>query len=131
MVHELFFWGMVGLTTEVFFTAIRKLIFEKKVNLMGHTSLWMFPIYAFGLTYGVEILTSVIKNDIVRLTTYPIVIWAVEIAVGYPTAKAGVRIWNYDYLPDNMHWRGIISYAHFPLWIGFGIIVEALHKHAG
>ena len=131
MIHELFFWGMVGLTTEVVFTATRKLIFEKKVNLIGHTSVWMFPIYALGLTYGVEVLTSIVKNDILRLLTYPLVIWAVEIIVGYPAAKAGIRVWDYRYLPNKMHWKGIFSYVHFPLWIVFGIIIEALHRHAG
>ena len=126
-----FLWGMVGITTELIFTALRRLVLEKKIDLVGHTSLWMFPIYAFGLSYGIDILKSFVEYDILRYLTYPLIIWAVEIAVGYPAAKAGVRIWDYNYLPDNMHWRGIFSYVHFPLWVGFGIMVEALHKYAG
>ena len=50
-ISEVLFWGMFGICTEVAFTAIFDLITKKELNLMGHTSLWMFPIYAFGLSY--------------------------------------------------------------------------------
>ena len=127
--HELIFWGAFGLLTEVVFTAIKGAIVEKKINLIGHTSLWMLPIYAYGLAYGFDFIIHCIPNDIIRYFTYPAWIWAVEIVIGYPTAKLGVRIWNYDYLPDKYHWNGIISFVHFPLWMLFGILVEVVDKH--
>jgi uncharacterized membrane protein len=124
-----FIWGMIGLTVEIVFTAIKRVIINRKIDLMGHASLWMFPIYGFGLTYGIEWLRLLIPTPALRYLAYPFIIWAVEVLVGYPTSKRGVRIWDYNYLPDNFHWRGIISYVHFPLWIGFGILVEILHKY--
>ena len=124
---NLLFWGMFGLTVELVFTAIKSVVVEKKLNLMGHTSLWMFPIYAFGLTYGIELLNIIIPCGILRYISYPFIIWAIEILVGYPATKLGIKIWDYSYLPNKMHWRGIISYVYFPLWIGFGILVEAVH----
>ena len=36
---------------------------------------------------------------------------------------------DYRYLSDNIHWKGIISYVHFPAWILFGILVELVDKH--
>ena len=127
--HELIFWGSFGLLTEVFFTAIKNAIVEKKANLMGHTSLWMLPIYAYGLSYGLDFVKYYLPNDAVRYFTYPLWIWGVEMAVGLPATKLGVRIWDYGYLPDKWHWNRIISFAHFPLWILFGILAETVHTY--
>ena len=127
--NEVLFWGAFGLLTEVVFTAVKNTIIEKKANLMGHTSLWMYPVYAFGLTYGFDFINFVISNEMVRYLTYPLWIWAVEIAIGYPAVKMGLRIWDYGYLPDRWHWNRIISFAHFPLWILFGILVEIIRAH--
>ena len=123
-INQLIFWGMFGLTVELFFTAITELITKKNLNLMGHSSIWMFPIYAFGLSYGFDFIKLIIPNDFLRYFSYPFWIWAVEIIIGYPTSKLGVRIWDYRYLPQKKHWKGIISYVHFPVWILFGILVE-------
>ena len=123
-INHLIFWGMFGLTLEVLFTALREFITKKNYNLMGHTSIWMFPIYAFGLTYGFVFIKEIIPYDIIRYCSYPFWIWGVEIIIGYPATKLGIRIWDYRYLSDNKHWRGIISYVHFPVWILFGILVE-------
>ena len=127
-INQLIFWGMFGVTVELFFTAITELITKKNLNLMGHSSIWMFPIYAFGLSYGFDLIKLIISNDFLRYISYPFWIWAVEIIVGYPSSKLGVRIWDYRYLPDNKHWQGIISYVHFPAWILFGILVEFVKK---
>ena len=116
-INQFIFWGMFGLTVELFFTAITELVTKKNFNLMG-------LIYAFGLSYGFDLIKLIIPNDFLRYFSYPFWIWAVEIIIGYPTSKLGVRIWDYRYLPQKKHWKGIISYVHFPAWILFGILVE-------
>jgi hypothetical protein len=123
-ISEIIFWGMFGFSVEIAFTAIFDLIAKKKLNLMGHTSLWMFPIYAFGLSYGFDLVETLIPNNIVRYLSYPIWIWLVEIIFGYPFLKLGIRIWDYSYLSKGKHWKGIISFVHFPAWIFLGILVE-------
>ena len=125
-IHELVFWGIFGLMVELCFTALRELVINKKVSLVGHTSLLMFPIYAIGLSYGFDLVIYLIPNDTVRYLTYPIWIWAVELAVGIPAVSRGIRIWDYRYLPKYLHWRGIVSFAHYPLWVGFGVLVELI-----
>ena len=80
-IPEILFWGMFGLSVEIAFTAIFDLITKRKISLMGHTSLWMFPIYAFGLSYGFDLVEIVIQNDIIRYLTYPIWVWIVEILI--------------------------------------------------
>ncbi len=125
-VNEILFWGVFGLFVELCFTAVRDLIQKEKIALIGHTSLWMFPIYGFGLTYGFDFVIALIETDFLRYLTYPLWIWAVEIAVGLPALYWGVRLWDYHYLPPKLHWKGVISFFHYPLWAGFGILVELI-----
>ena len=127
-INHLLFWGMFGLCCEIIFTALFNLFQKKKYNLIGHTSLWMFPIYSIGLTYGFSLVQYIIPNDFIRYLSYPLWIWFVEIFVGYPASKVGIKIWDYSYLSNNKHWRGIISFVHFPIWIFFGFLVEFVHK---
>tara|TARA_B100000131_G_scaffold320616_1_gene369223 strand:+ start:5932 stop:6330 length:399 start_codon:yes stop_codon:yes gene_type:complete len=121
---QLLFWGMFGMIVEVFFTAIRDLVKDNNFNLIGHTSLFMFPVYAFGLSYGFDFIYYILEIDVVRYLSYPLWIWLVEIAIGIPALYAGIKIWDYNYLPERLHWKGIISFAHYPLWVGLGILVE-------
>jgi len=127
-ISEVLFWGMFGICVEVAFTAIFDLFTKKKIALMGHTSLWMFPIYAFGLSYGFDLVEIVIPNDIIRYLSYPIWVWIVEILVGYPLLKFRIRLWDYSYLSKQKQWKGIISFVHFPSWILLGILVEYIKK---
>ena len=123
-INHLLFWGMFGLCCEITFTAVVNAFSKKDYNLIGHTSLWMFPIYSIGLTYGFSFVQYIIPNDFIRYLSYPLWIWLIEILIGYPSSKIGIRIWDYRYLPDNKHWKGIISFIHFPIWVFFGFLVE-------
>ena len=129
VVYHLLFWGMFGLTVELLFTALLQLITKKNYNLIGHTSIWMLPIYSFGLTYGFDCIRQIIPYNFIRYLSYPFWIWGVELLIGYPISKLGIRIWDYRYLSNNKHWRGIISYVHLPVWILFGILVELAGKY--
>jgi len=126
MVHELVFWGAFGMMLEICFTAFRGLIFSSERNLIGHTSLWMFPVYAIGLTAGFDLIEVLIPYAALRYFTYPLWIWLVEVVVGQFAVSRDVRIWDYRYLPDYLHWRGIVSFAHYPVWVLFGILVEMI-----
>ena len=119
---------MFGLTVELLFTALIGLITKKNFNLMGHSSILMFPIYSLGLTYGFDFIKQIIPYDFLRYFSYPFWIWGVELIIGYPTSKLGIRIWDYRYLSDKKQWKGIISFIHFPVWILFGIFVELVDK---
>ena len=127
-INHFIFWGMFGLCCEIIFTALTNLLSNKAYNLIGHTSMWMFPVYSIGLTYGFSFVQYIIPNDFIRYLSYPIWIWLIEILVGYPASKIGIKIWDYSYLSDNKHWKGIISFVHFPIWIFFGFLVELVHK---
>jgi|TARA_B110000008_G_scaffold165775_1_gene165971 hypothetical protein len=127
-ISEVLFWGMFGICAEIGFTAFFDLFTKKRITLIGHTSLWMFPIYAFGLSYGFDLVETLISNDIIRYLSYPIWVWMIEILVGYPLLKFGMRLWDYTYLSNQKHWKGIISFVHFPIWISLGIMVEYIKE---
>jgi len=63
---------MLGFSIEMAFTAFFDLITKKELNLMGDTSLWMFPIFAFGLSYGFDLVKRIIRNDLIHYLSYPI-----------------------------------------------------------
>ena len=128
-INYMLFWGMFGIVVELIFTAAKSLLTKpvwskKEWSLIGHVSLWMFPVYAVGLSYGFDFIYWLIEIDLIRWLTYPLWIWLVEIAIGIPTNKRGIYIWSYKYLPYWAHWRGIVSYVHYPLWVLFGVLVE-------
>lgn len=125
-IHEFIFWGGFGMLVEICFTALRVFIVEKKLSLVGHTSLWMFPVYALGLTYGFDFILYLFERDVIRWLSYPFWVWLVELAIGLPAVWLGIRIWDYRYLPKALHWSGIVSFVHYPLWMGFGILVELI-----
>ena len=122
---DFFFLGMFGVMMELLFVAFRDLLRDKNsLCLRGDISLWMFLVYAIGLTYGFDLIKYLIPQDVIRYLSYPFWIWLVEIVVAYPLSKVNIRLWNYDYLPDKFHWKGFISFAHYPVWIIFGFLVE-------
>ena len=120
------FFGMFGMFLEIIFTSFRNLVSKRDVSLIGHSSLWMFPIYAVGLTYGLDMIRSLISYDIIRWASYPIWIWAIEIIFGSLLLFFGIRAWDYNYLQERFHWKGLISYIHAPVWIAFGCVVETI-----
>ena len=78
---------------------------------MGHTSFWMFPIYAFGLSYGFDLAESIITNDIVRYLSYPIWVWVIEILVGYPLLQVGIKIGvTVIYLQENSRKASLVLF---------------------
>ena len=103
---------MFGLCCEIIFTAVMNLFSKKAYNLIGHTSLWMLPIYSLGLTYGFDFVQYIILNDFIRYLSYPLWIWLVEILVGYPASQIGIRIWDYGYLSNNKTIKTIEKVGH-------------------
>ena len=95
------------------------------LSLKGSVSLWMIPIYGFGLTYGFDFIRYVMPSpDLIRWLSYPIWIWALEIAVGMPTKN---KLWDYSDIKYN--WNGVISFVHYPAWLLFGIFIEKLRLY--
>jgi len=92
------------------------------LSLKGIVSLWMIPIYGFGLTYGFDFIRYVSpESDLIRWLTYPLWVWAVEIIIGLPTKN---KLWDYSDMKYN--WKGVVSFQHYPAWLLFGVLIERL-----
>tara|TARA_B100000131_G_scaffold310511_1_gene342291 strand:- start:3894 stop:4268 length:375 start_codon:yes stop_codon:yes gene_type:complete len=112
---------MIGVTIELVFNAIRTTISRKSfdLSLKGSASIWMIPIYGFGLTYGFDFIRHCIEHQYLRWLSYPVWIWAAEVIIGIPTKNT---LWDYSDIKYN--WRGVVSLKHYPAWLIFGIIIE-------
>lgn len=121
--HRALLLGLVGMAIETAFTAVQDSWNKRDLSLLGSVSLWMFPIYAIGLSWGFDFVEWSIPTWWVRWLSYPLWVWGVELLVGLPAQWAGVEIWNYAHRFE-WHWRGIIAPGTAPVWIAFGVLVE-------
>ena len=128
MLYYIFCMMLFGITCEIFFTSLFNFFVNKDKNLLGEVSLWMFPIYGLGLSYGFDFASFLIDNTWLRIIAYPFWIWSVELLYGSILLHYNIRPWDYCYLNKSLHYRGIISYAHFPAWLLLGGVTE-LYKN--
>ena len=123
MIASIILYSMIGVSIELVFNAIRTTLMKKgDLSLKGIVSLWMIPIYGFGLTYGFDFIRYVSpESDLIRWLTYPLWVWAVEIIIGLPTKN---KLWDYSDMKYN--WKGVVSFQHYPAWLLFGVLIERL-----
>ena len=127
MIISIVLYSAIGASIELAFNAIRKSVSRSSIDLSlkGSVSIWMLPIYGIGLTYGFDFIKYTVPSpDFIRWATYPLWIWAVEIAIGIPTKN---KLWDYSDIKYN--WRGVISLLHYPAWVIFGITIEHLRLY--
>lgn len=117
-------FGVVGMTAEVVFGAIKALFRDRSYELKGSTSLWMFFIY--GLIAFIYPVIAVRIGDLPwwgRGLIYMIAIYIVEYISGWILRKLTVCPWNY---PQKWSISGLVYLPYAPLWFGFGLGVEWL-----
>jgi uncharacterized membrane protein len=123
-------YAIIGFSIEIIFNALRMFFSSqhKDYALKGSASIWMLPIYGFGLTYGFDFilwLSSIVgMGDVFRWAFYPIWIWLLELIIGIPTKN---KLWDYSDISYN--WKGVISFKHYPAWLVFGIFIENLRLY--
>lgn len=122
-------YGGLGITTEVFFTAIVDLINNDVDNLrlMGVSYIWMFPIYG-STSILFPIGFSVVKkyNRLLRYLVYGLGILLVELIAGFMLEQTtGKCPWEYQV---GWHFGGYIRFDYLPLWMLFGAMIEEFHR---
>ena len=123
-------YGGLGVTTEVFFTAIVHLIDSGNVSdlsLKGHSYVWMFPIYGSTsvlFPIGFDLLKRM--NRLIRYLIYGVGIMLVELATGFMLEQLTGRCpWEYQ---TGWHFGGYIRFDYLPLWMLFGAMIEEFHR---
>jgi hypothetical protein len=119
--------GCLGITTEIFFTAITAQV-EAYPNidswrLSGHSYIWMFPIYGMaGLAFPV--ILPIIQHLLfpIRMLIYGIGILVVELITGgLLDIITGSCPWEYT---TGWHVKGYIRLDYLPFWMLFGGLLE-------
>lgn len=124
-------YGCVGITTEVFFTALYPFFStgysSELTGLKGHSYVWMFLIYGSAsilFPAGYRILEN--RNVMLRAIAYGLAILGVELISGaLLRAILGTCPWEYH---EGWHFNGLIRYDYLPLWMVFGLGLEGIHR---
>jgi uncharacterized membrane protein len=130
VISRLFFYGMLGFSTEVMFTALWYVL-DSKYNfgwaLHGCTSVWAFPIYAISM-YAIEKMFLSLHTKVplaVRGLVYLSWTYIWEFTTGFLLRQFAVCPWDYhDY--TTYHVMGLITFDYAPLWYIGTIILETI-----
>jgi uncharacterized membrane protein len=129
MLIRFFIYGLLGWCWEVVWTAITEKAWGKQRDwrLMGHSYLWMFPIYGLLGPVGEPIHNALRTHFwVLRGLVYLLGIWAVEYATGWLLRRiTGKCPWDYSNFPGNIH--GLITLEYAPVWFVFGLSFERVH----
>ncbi len=125
------FFICLGITTEVFFTAIFEGLWdwnERSIRLEGHTYVWMAPIYALiPLLFPIGIKLFGHWHILIRAFLYMIFIFIIEFISGFLLETiTGYCPWDYT---GKSKWEimGYIRLDFFAFWMFFGIMVEKFY----
>lgn len=129
MLIRFFLYGLLGWCAEIVWSAVTEKISGKQKDwrLVGHTSLWMLPIYGL-LAPLYEPLHDLLRpwHWFMRGLVYLLGIWLVEYTAGWLLRRlAGKCPWDYSHLRGNLH--GLIAWEYAPLWFLFGLALEPVH----
>ena len=123
MKKRFIFCGLVGWCLEIFWTGLKSLQ-RRQMKLMGHSSIWMFPIY------GMACLFSPICRRIqhfpafVRGCFYTVCIFFTEYTTGSLLRHFHACPWNYSHARFQI--RGLIRLDYAPLWFFTGLFFEKI-----
>lgn len=122
-------YGLLGLCAEVIWTAVTERLrgVQQGWQLVGHTSLWMFPIYGLAAPLYEPLHNSLRSWPwFLRGIVYVLGIWLVEYLTGWLLRRiTGKCPWDYSHLRGHLH--GLIAWEYAPVWFLFGLALEPLH----
>ena len=109
MKKRFIFCGLVGWCLEIFWTGLKSLQ-RRQMKLMGHSSIWMFPIYGMAFLFA----------PISRLLNGK----SVWVRGGMFLKKRGLCPWDYSHAKLNVN--GVIRLDYAPVWFLTGLLYEKL-----
>ena len=124
MLTRFVIYGFLGLNMEVLWTGLSSAL-RGDINLMGHTSVWMFFIYGSAV-FLLEPVHGIIAgcNFFTRGCIWAVLIFTMEFACGMLLRLIGIEAWHYSG-PFSIY--GIIRLDYLPAWFAVGLIFERLH----
>ena len=123
MKKRFIFCGLVGWCLEIFWTGLKSLQ-RRQMKLMGHSSIWMFPIYGMAFLFAPISRLLNGKSVWVRGSVYAGGIFLTEYLSGMFLKKRGLCPWDYSNAPTNIN--GVIRLDYAPVWMAAGLIFEKI-----
>lgn len=113
--------GVIGWFMEILVTAFESFR-RREPGLVGHTSLFMFPIYGAACLLRPLCLLLSGLHWIVRGLIYMSCIFGAEYASGRFLKKKGQCPWGYDHAGWNID--GVVRLDYAPAWFLVGLLFE-------
>lgn len=118
--------GIIGWCLELIWTSMDSLL-HREYRLIGHSSIWMFPIYGMATLIGPLSRLFQKKNLITRGLIYMNGIFGMEYLSGTFLKKHGLCPW--DYSDAKMNYHGVIRLDYAPVWFLTGLLYEKILKN--
>ena len=121
------FFGILGVTSEIFCTSISNLRKKKDKCLRGSSSIWMFFVY--GTVYFIILFVLSYFSEyhiIARGLIYMILFYSLEFCSGFILKKCRAVPWDYSN-DTKYHFKGIIRLEFAPMWFIGGLISEVIY----
>ena len=130
MLIRFFIYGIIGWCVEVVWSAVTERLpgRQRDWRLVGHTYLWMLPIYGL-LAPLYEPVHNALRGHsfALRGLAYLAGFWLIEYAAGWLLrALTGKCPWNYSDLRGSIG-GGLIALEYAPVWVLFGLLLEPVH----
>lgn len=127
-IRSTYLLASVGVGLEVAFTSVQSLRARDR-RLVGHSYLWMFPIY--GLVYPVLAVLWPVVGDLpwpVRGGIYMVALFAVEFSSGWLLRRALRSCpWEDGYRSARWGIHGLIRLDYAPAWFAVSLFFERLY----
>lgn len=127
---RLLLYGLFGWCAEIVWTASYELVAtlaagrSPDVRLIGHTYLWMLPIYGGGCMLFEVVHGAVAPYPwFVRGVIYMVGCFIVEYVTGWIIMMISGAI-PWDYSERRWHIHGLIRLDYAPVWFFFGLLLE-------
>lgn len=119
--------GFTGWCLEILFTSFDSFR-KRELQLMGKTSLWMFPIYGMAAFFKPVYCLLRRFPAFIRAFFYSCFIFLGEYVSGTILKKHRMCPWDYSHARTNIN--GVIRLDYAPYWMVTGLIFEKLLSHS-
>ena len=126
MIKDFIQCGFIGWGAELIWTSLHNRIQNHDKRMMGHSSLYMFPIY--GMAALLKPYSRKLRrrnpNPMSRGLIYMTMIFLTEYSTGALLRKADRCPWDYSHAPLNID--GLIRLDYAPCWFALGLFYDRL-----
>lgn len=113
-------------TLEIAFNGVRRLLRHRKGDFLAYISVWMLPIYFFGIGFALPLLHGLIVTWpwAFRTLTLAVSIMAFEFVAATVFGWFGIKPWEYT---RGVHIQGKVRVDYVFYWWAFGAAFDVYH----